>query len=338
MQTRGRQRFYLQLSVKIAIFGAGAIGSYLGASLIKAGADVTLIARGAQLAAIKDKGVTLITPDEKIQVRARATDNAREAGKQDCVFVTLKAYHFPGAAEDIAALMGPQTTLVTAMNGVPYWYFHRLDATGHERRLKSVDPGGVLWRSFDPACAIGCVVYSWAEVTSPGTVEMSTSNRFIMGEPDGATSARILALCDVMRKGGLDAPVSSDIRSDLWGKLWGNLSMNPLSALTGATIDRLCLEPGLRSVARAMMEEARPVAESLGVRFPMDAEKRIDIAGRAGARKTSMLQDLERGRRLEIDALLGAVVELSELTGHAMPLCRAVLALVRERARSAGLL
>ena len=324
--------------MKIAVFGAGAIGSYLGASLIKGGADVTLIARGSHLKAIQDNGLTLITPEEKIHVRARATDDPRGVGKQDCVFVTLKAYGFPGAADDIAALMGPETILVPAMNGVPYWYFHRLDPAGAERRIESVDPGGVLWRSFDPARAIGSVVYSWAEVISPGTVKMSTSNRFIMGEPDGTTSPRILALASIMRQGGLDAPVSSDIRADLWGKLWGNLSMNPLSALTGATIDRLCAQPGLRATARAMMEEARPVAESLGVRFPMDVEKRIDIAARAGASKTSMLQDLERGRPLEIDALLGAVVELSELTGHAMPLCRAILALVRERAHSAGLL
>ena len=323
--------------MKIAVFGAGAIGSYLGASLITAGADVTLIARGSQLQAIKDKGVTVIMPEGTIQVRARATDNAYEIGEQDCVFVTLKAYGFPGAAEDIASLMGPKTTLVTAMNGVPYWYFYRLDPPPHERRLKSLDPDGVLWRNFDPARAIGCVVYSWAEVTEPGTVEMSTSNRFIMGEPDGSASDRIVRLSALMEKGGLDAPVSPDVRADLWGKLWGNLSMNPLSALTGATIDRLAFEPGPRGVARAMMEEARGVAEALGVRFPMDVEKRIDIAGRAGARKTSMLQDLERGRRLEIDALLGAVIELSEMTGHAMPLCRAILALVREKAHSAGL-
>jgi 2-dehydropantoate 2-reductase len=324
--------------MKIAVFGAGAIGSYLAASLVKAGADVALIARGANLKAIQGNGLTLVTETSRSTVRVRATDSTREVGAQNCVFVAVKAYDFAPAAADIAALMGPETMLVTAMNGVPYWYFYGVDPKGAERRIRTVDPDGILWRLFDPKRAIGCVLYPWAALVAPGVVEQSTSNRFILGEPDGSKSARLTALAAVMEQGGLDAPVSGDIRSDLWGKLWGNLSLNPLSALTGATVDRLAYEPDLRAVARAMMEEARAVAEGLGVRFPMDVEKRLDMAGVAGARKTSMLQDLERGKPLEIAALLGAVVELAELTGHPIPLCRAVLALTRERARSSGLL
>jgi 2-dehydropantoate 2-reductase len=320
--------------MKIAIFGAGAIGSYLGVRLHQAGADVTLIARGEHLAAIRQNGLTLIAEGERATVRPKATNDPNEAGVQDYVFVALKAYAFTEAAGGIARWMGEKTALVTAMNGIPYWYFYGLDAPGWERRIESVDPGGHLWRLFNPACAIGCVLYPWAEMKAPGIVEQSTSNRFILGEPNNAKSARIETLSAVMQNGVLDAPVASDIRSELWGKLWGNLSLNPLSALTGATVDRLAFEPPLRAVAHTMMEEARPVAETLGVRFPMDAERRLDIAGVAGARKTSMLQDFERGKPLEIEALLGAVVELAGMTGHSVPLCQAVLALAKERARN----
>jgi 2-dehydropantoate 2-reductase len=320
--------------MKIAIYGAGAIGSYLGVSLFRAGAEVTMIARGANLRAIRENGLTLLSGGERVTVHPKATNDPEEAGAQDCVFVALKAYAFAEAANPIAKLLGLKTALVTAMNGIPYWYFYGLDRHGHERRIEAADPGGHLWRTLPPSRAIGCVLYPWAAMVAPGIVEQSTSNRFILGEPDGSKSDRIEALSALMQAGGLDAPRSDDIRSELWGKLWGNLSLNPLSALTGATVDRLAFEPPLRAAARTMMEEARPVAEALGVRFPMDVERRLDIAGAAGTRKTSMLQDFERGRPLELDAILGTVVELADLTGHAVPLCRAVLALTRERAHN----
>ena len=313
--------------------GAGAIGSYLTVRLVQAGADVTLIARGTQLDAIRANGVTLIAGDERSTVRPFITSDAGVAGIQDYVFVALKAPALPQAARDIAKLLGPETALVTAMNGVPYWYFYGAASPFRDRIIESVDPGGVLWRTLPPRHAIGAVLYPWAEVVAPGIVDQSTSNRFILGEPDGEISARVTKLSNIMQAGQLDAPVSPRIRDELWMKLWGNLSMNPLSALTGATIDRLCYEPGLRAVARAMMAEAQDAAEALGVRFTIDVEQRIEIAGMAGARKTSMLQDLERGRPLEIEALLGAVIELGALAGRELPLCRAVLALTRERAR-----
>jgi 2-dehydropantoate 2-reductase len=320
--------------MKIAIYGAGAIGSYLGVRLHQAGAEVSLIARGAQLAAMKANGVTLKTEDGTVTVRPLVTGDAGEAGRQDFVFIALKGQDLPKAASDIARLMGPHTTLVTAMNGIPYWYLHGIDSPLAGRTLQSVDPKGTIARVLPPDRVIGSVLYPWAEVIAPGVVEQSTSNRFVMGEPDGSESARIRRLTGIMNAGGLDAPITRDIRTEIWLKLWGNLCFNPLSVLTGATIDRLTSVPELLALERAMMLEAEAVANALGITFPYDVEKRIEITAMAGARKTSTLQDFERGKPLEIEPLLGAVVELGELAGVAMPLCRTVLALVRERGRT----
>jgi 2-dehydropantoate 2-reductase len=321
--------------VKIAVFGAGAIGSYLGAALTRAGASVTMIARGAQLEAIKARGLTLIEGASRTTVHPEAKANPRDAGIQDYVFVTLKSHIFPDAAHDIASLVGPHTVIITAMNGIPYWYFYGPPSPWRDRIVESVDPSGQLWRTLPPRHAIGCVLFPWAHVLEPGVVEQHTSNRFVLGEPDGTTTPRVQALAAIMEKGGLDAPISPRIRDPLWFKLWGNLSMNPLSTLTGATIDRLASHPEFRAAARAMMLEAQSAAEALGIVFEQDLEARIGIGGMAGARKTSMLQDFERGKSLEIEPILGAVVELGELAGHAMPLCRAILALTRERAKCA---
>jgi 2-dehydropantoate 2-reductase len=320
--------------MKIAIFGAGAIGSYLAASLHRAGEDVSVIARGRQLQAIRDNGIVLIEQGERYTARVTATADTRAAGPQDFVFVSLKAHQFPSVAADAATLMGKDTALVTAMNGIPYWYFHGMDCPWRGRIVQSVDPDGIITRAIPPERAIGCVLYPWAELLEPGIVEQSTSNRFILGEPDGTISPRIRRLAAAMEKGGLDAPITTAIRDELWGKLWGNLSMNPLSALTGATIDRLAFAADLRPIAREMMVEAEGLAAALGVRLPMSVDERLAIGGGAGARKTSMLRDLELGKPLEIEALLGAVVELADLTGHAMPLCCAILALTRERSKN----
>ena len=322
--------------MKIAIFGAGAIGGYLGVKLHQAGAEVCFIARGAHLAAMQKNGVTLKSAGETVTVRPVCTDDPREAGIQDYVVVTLKAHSLGAAAPHIATLMGPDTALVTGINGIPYWYFYGLDSPWRDRPIESVDPGGALWSHLPPRQVIGCVVYPAAEIVEPGVIEHSYGNRFTLGEPDGTKSARAEALSRIMVSAGLKAPVRPRIRDEIWVKLWGNLAFNPMSALTGATLERLAFEPGLRAVARTMMIEAQAVAEKLGVKFPIDVEKRIDGAGEVGAHKTSMLQDLERGRPMEIDAMLSAVVELGELTDHPMPMCRAVLALVRERAREAG--
>ena len=322
--------------MKLAIFGAGAIGGYLAVKLHQAGADVTVIARGPHLAAMRTKGLTLKSEGETVNVSVRATDKAEEAGPQDYVVVTLKANGLAPAAPEIAKLMGPQTALVTGINGVPYWYFYGLEGPWRDRVVESVDPGGKLWQLLPPSKAIGSIVYPAAEVIEPGVIEHTYGNRFTLGEPDGSKSARVEALSQMFVKAGLKAPVRTNIRDEMWVKLWGNLAFNPLSALTTATLDRLVFRPDLRAVARAMMEEAQVIAEALGIKFAVGIDKRIEGAGEVGVHKTSMLQDLERGRPMEIDALLGAVVELADLTGKAAPLCRAVLALVRERARQAG--
>ncbi|QRN96437.1 2-dehydropantoate 2-reductase [Archangium violaceum] len=322
--------------MRIAIFGAGAIGGFLGVRLVQAGADVTFIARGAHLAAMREKGVTLRSEGESVTVHPPCTDNPAEAGPQDYVFVTLKAHSLPGAAEQIVPLLGPETALVTGINGVPYWYFYGLDSPYRDRPVESVDPGGKLWTTLHPSRAIGSVIYPAAEVVEPGVIEHTYGDRISLGEPDGSKSPRIEALAKQLIQAGLKVPIRPRLRDEIWVKLWGNLAFNPLSALTGATLERLATQADLQAVARAMMVEAQAVAETLGVRFPVDIDKRIRGAAEVGAHKTSMLQDLERGRPMEIDALLGAVVELGQLVGRPMPTCELVLALVRERARQAG--
>ena len=322
--------------MRIAIFGAGAIGGMLGVKLAAAGADVTFIARGPHLAAMQNNGVTLRSGGDSVTVRPRCLADASEVGVQDYVVVTLKAHSLPAAAPLIATMMGPETALVTGVNGVPYWYFHGLEGPWKDRRVESVDPGGVLWNTLPPSQAIGCVVYPAAEVVEPGVIEHTYGDRFSLGEPDGARSLRVEALSRALIAAGLKAPVRPRIRDEIWVKLWGNLCFNPVSALTGSTLDRITGQPDLRALCRTMMGEAQAVAEALGVRFAVSLEKRIDGAAEVGVHKTSMLQDLERGRPMEIDALLGAVVELGAMTGHAMPTCETVLALVRERGRMAG--
>ena len=322
--------------MKIAIFGAGAIGGMLGVRLAQAGVDVTFIARGPHLAAMQANGVTLLSGEETITVRPRCLADPAEAGVQDYVIVTLKAHSLPAAAPQIAAMMGPETALVTGINGVPYWYFYGLESPYRGRPIESVDPGGKLWSILPPARAIGCVVYPAAEVTAPGVITHSFGDRFTLGEPDGSRSPRIEALSHHLIAAGLKAPIRPRIRDELWIKLWGNLCYNPISALTGTTLDRITTRPDLRALCRAMMSEAQTVAEALGTRFAISLEKRLDGAAEVGAHKTSMLQDLERGRPMEIDALLGAVVELGTVVGKPMPQCEAILALVRERGRVSG--
>jgi 2-dehydropantoate 2-reductase len=322
--------------VKVAIFGAGAIGGMMGVKLAQAGADVTFVARGPHLAAMQENGVTMHSGGETIHVRPRCVGLASEAGRQDYVVVTLKAHSLPAAASDIARMMDDGSALVTAVNGVPYWYFHGLHGAYNGRHVESVDPGGMLSAILPPSRAIGCVVYPAAEVTAPGVISHSYGDRFSLGEPDGSRSERVEALSKLLIASGLKAPIRPKIRDEIWVKLWGNLCLNPISALTGATLDIIIARPDLRALCRAMMVEAQAVAEALGVKFALSVDKRLDGASEVGAHKTSMLQDLERGRPMEIDALLGAVVELGTLVGMAMLNCETVLALVRQRARAAG--
>jgi 2-dehydropantoate 2-reductase len=269
-------------------------------------------------------------------VKVRAVASAEEAGPQDYVVVTLKAHSLPGAAKQMQPLLGPETAVVSAVNGIPWWYFHKLAGPFEGRRVESVDPGGVVSELLPPERAIGCIVYPAAEVPEPGVIEHTYGDRFTLGEPDGSRSARVNALSEALIAAGFKAPVRPKIRDELWVKLWGNMAFNPISALTTATLDVLIADDGQRSVARQMMLEGQAVAEKLGVRFAIDVDKRIAGGAEVGAHKTSMLQDLERGRPMEIDALLGAVVELAELVGVEVPTCRTVLALARARGRAAG--
>jgi 2-dehydropantoate 2-reductase len=322
--------------MRIGIFGAGAIGGLLAARLTQAGAEVTVVARGPHLAAMQAHGLRLISGGETITTHPRCAADAEAAGEQDFVVVTLKAHALPGAAPAIARMLGREGTLVTGVNGIPYWYFYGVDGPLRDRTLESVDPGGVLWRTLPPAQALGCVVYPAAEVVEPGVVEHTYSDRFTLGEPDGSRSARAEAFAQALQSAGFKAPIRPRIRDEIWVKLWGNMAFNPLSALTGATLDRITGRPDLRAAARAMMVEGQQVAEALSVRFPISVDKRIEGAAEVGAHRTSMLQDLERGRPMEIDALLGAVVELAHLTDVAVPACELVLALLRERGRQSG--
>ncbi len=322
--------------MRICIYGAGAIGGYLGARLAVAGEEVSLVARGPHLKAIQERGLELRTAEAVVLTDPRATDNPAELGPQDYVIVALKAHSAPAAVPLMRPLLGPETAVVTAVNGVPWWYFYRLPGPYEGRRLESVDPGGVQWDGIGPERAIGCVVYPAAEVPEPGVIQVIEGDRFSLGEPSGERSARIERLAGTLVGAGLKAPVRPRIRDEIWLKLWGNLSFNPISALTGATLEKIAGDPGTRSVARAMMVEARAIAERLGVRFAIDVEKRIDGAGAIGAHKTSMLQDLERGRPMEIDALVAAVKELGLIVGLPTPTIDLVLAMVRLRARSAG--
>jgi 2-dehydropantoate 2-reductase len=322
--------------MKVCIFGAGAIGGLIGIRLALAGADVTFVARGPHLAAMKANGAKLIMGGETLIAHPRLTDDPAEAGPQDYVVIALKGHSLPPVADAMQPLLGPETVLVTAMNGIPWWYFHKLPGPYEDTQVRSVDPDGKLWEKLHPGRALGCIVFPAAEIVEPGVIQHSYGDRFTLGEPDGSKSARASAFAEIMIKAGFKCPVRPRIRDEIWIKLWGNLCFNPISALTTATLDRIVADEDTRAVARAMMVEAQAIAEKLGVKFSIGVDQRIAGAAEVGAHKTSMLQDLERGRPMEIDALLGSVVEMADLTETPAPMCRAVLGLVRQRARLAG--
>ncbi|WP_096786653.1 2-dehydropantoate 2-reductase [Rhodobacter sp. CZR27] len=323
--------------MRICIFGAGAIGGFLGAKLALAGAEVALVARGPHLAAIRANGLTLIEEGERRTVAVRAAADPAELGPQDYVIVTLKAHSVPAVVPQLAGLLGESGALVWGVNGLPWWYFHHHGGPLEGTRLQSVDPGGAQWQGLGPERVLGCVVYPAAEVAEPGVVRHIEGNRFSLGEPSGEKSGRVVRLAEALSAAGLKAPVRPRLRDEIWVKLWGNLSFNPISALTHATLDVLCTDPGTRAVARAMMLEAQAIAERLGVKFPIDVDRRIEGGAAVGAHRTSMLQDLEAGRPMEIEALVGSVAELGRLVDVPTPTVDTVLALVRLRAKVAGL-
>ncbi len=312
--------------MKIAVVGAGAIGGYLGARLSLAGQDVSFIARNRNLAAINANGFRLILEDgSEVQARdVRAVERCADAGAQDVVLLTVKAHQVRDLLPEMRGLFGPDTMVVTMINGLPWWYFHRLPGPYAGRRLTSLDPDGLLAEHIEPERLIGSVVYPASELIEPGVVKVIEGNRFSLGEPDGRRSERIEALSRAMMAAGFKSPVSRDIRSEIWVKLWGNLSFNPLSALTHATLQDICRFPPTRALAAQMMSEARAVAEKLGVVFKISLEQRIAGAEAVGAHKTSMLVDVEHGRALELQALVGSVVELGRITDTPTPTIEAI--------------
>jgi 2-dehydropantoate 2-reductase len=323
--------------MRITVFGAGAIGGYLAAKLGLAGrTDLSIVARGAHLEAIHSAGLRLIEDGKETAVPVRAAAQAEELGVQDYVVLALKAHSLGPALDQIAPLLGDDTAVVTMQNGVPWWYFHKIGGALEGSRIASVDPGGAIWERLGPERVIGAVVYPAAEVDAPGLIRHVEGKRFSLGEPSGEKSDRVVRLAEELIAAGLQAPVRDDIRGEIWVKLWGNLSFNPISALTGSTLADIVADESTRTVARAMMLEAQAIGERLGVRFPIDVDRRIKGAGAVGAHKTSMLQDLERGRPMEIDALVTAVQELGQLTGQPTPTIDLVLALVRRLAIERG--
>ncbi len=314
--------------MKIAVVGAGAIGGYLGARLSLAREDVTFIARGPNLAAIQANGLKLIGEDgtESRTTAARAFAKMSDAGPHDAVLLTVKAHQVSAVAPELHRLCHADTAIVTMQNGIPWWYFHKLGGEYEGKPVRSADPDGTISRNIDPARLIGSVVYPAANLVAPGVVKVVEGNRFTLGELDGETTPRVQAIAASLVKAGFKAPVIGDIRSEIWLKLWGNLSFNPISALTHATLADICQFPLTRELATQMMTEAEAVAKKLGVSFRVSIERRIAGAEKVGAHKTSMLQDVEQGRPIEIEALVGSVVELGALTGTPTPYISALYA------------
>ncbi|MEW9310247.1 2-dehydropantoate 2-reductase [Labrys neptuniae] len=323
--------------MKICIYGAGAIGGYMAVMLQRAGAEVSVIARGDHLKAMQARGLKLLVDGQELTASLTATQNPADLGPQDYVIVALKAHQAWESAEAFKPLLGRDTAVVTAQNGVPWWYFYGLPAPHGDTRLASVDPGNRQWQAIGPERIIGCTVYPATEITEPGVVRHIYGNQFGLGEPNRTESLRVARLAEAMTAGGLKPRLYEDIRDDIWLKLWGNLCFNPISALTHATLDVIATEPGTRALARAMMVEAEQIGLKFGARFRVGVDRRIDGAAGVGAHRTSMLQDLDKGRALEIDALLTSVQEMGRIAEIETPHIDAVLALVQQMARVRGL-
>ena len=315
--------------MKVCVVGAGAIGGYMAVRLARAGHAVSAIARGPHLAAIRANGLKLIEADrELVASDLTATDRVGDPGPQDVVLLALKAHQIIPVIDELPALLGPDTVIVTLQNGIPWWYFQQVDGDYAGRVVETVDPGGVLLRAIDPQRVIGCIAYPAATITEPGVIKHIEGNRFPVGELDGRDSDRVRMISGLFEEAGFKSRVLDDIRSEIWLKLWGNLTFNPISALTHSTLVDICRFPLTRGLAATMMTEAQQVAERLGAHFRVSMERRIAGAESVGKHKTSMLQDVEAGKPLEVDGMLGVVVELAEMTGVEVPTLRALHACV----------
>jgi 2-dehydropantoate 2-reductase len=305
--------------MKICVVGAGAIGGLLAVKLAQMGEDVSVIVRGPHLAAVRAHGMKLFMDGTEQVARVKATDRIRDLEVQDLVILALKAHQLGGVAVDLKSLIGPKTVVVTAQNGIPWWYFFKYDGPHQGTVLQSVDPGGTIAANLDVAQVVGSIIYPAADIVSPGVIRHIEGDRISLGELDGEDTDRLRMLAQLLRKAGFKVRVASDLRSEIWVKLWGNCTFNPISALTHATLVDICQFPATRALAENVMREAQAIGEKLGARFGVSLEKRIAGAEAVGKHKTSMLQDVETGRPLELDALVGSVLELGRLTGVATP-------------------
>lgn len=305
--------------MKICIVGAGAIGGYLGVKLIKAGFDVSLVARGAHLEAMSKNGLTLIEDEKEISCFPKCTDSMEKLSKMDFIFITLKAYSIPGMVKEIVKMFKKNTSVITAYNGMPWWYFFNYGGRLNNYQIQCLDKDSVQWNLITPERIIGCVVYPATEIIEPGIIKHMEGNRFSLGEPDGTKSDRVLTMSKTLVSAGLKAPIRNNIRQDIWTKLIGNLAFNPLSVITGETLDVLVSKAENKKIAYSAMKEASLIMDKLEIPLNISIEQRIEGAGKVGKHKTSMLQDFEQGKQLEIDALIVAVKEIGTLLDIKIP-------------------
>ena len=305
--------------MKICIVGAGAIGGYLGVKLITAGFDVSLVARGAHLEAMSKNGLTLIEDEKEISCFPKCTDSMEKLSKMDFIFITLKAYSIPGMVKEIVKMFKKNTSVITAYNGMPWWYFFNYGGRLNNYQIQCLDKDSVQWNLITPERIIGCVVYPATEIIEPGIIKHMEGNRFSLGEPDGTKSDRVLTMSKTLVSAGLKAPIRNNIRQDIWTKLIGNLAFNPLSVITGETLDVLVSKAENKKIAYSAMEEASLIMDKLEIPLNISIEQRIEGAGKVGKHKTSMLQDFEQGKQLEIDALIVAVKEIGTLLDIKIP-------------------
>jgi len=305
--------------MKICIVGAGATGGYLGFKLINAGFDVSLVARGAHLKAMKNKGLTIIENDKEISCFPKCSESMSDLGKMDYIFITLKAYSIPGLVNEISTMFKENTAVITAYNGIPWWYFYNIEGSFKNYRIKCIDPNNIQWNTITPERIIGCVVYPATEIIEPGVIKHIEGNRFSLGEPGGIQTERILTIGKALVKAGIKAPIRSNLREEIWTKLIGNLAFNPLSVISGKTLDILASEHEYRTIAYDAMEEANLIINQLGMKLKISIDQRIEGAAKVGAHKTSMLQDYEKGKELELDSLVVSIKEIGNLLGIKTP-------------------
>jgi 2-dehydropantoate 2-reductase len=320
--------------MKFLIVGAGAVGAYMGALMARAGYDVTLHARGPHLKAMQQNGVRIISAGEDFQARPKVVGSLEEAGQVDVVFLCVKAHGLTALAPQLAPVLGPETVVVSTQNGIPWWYFQKSDGPLAGTRLERVDPGGVVSSAIEARRVIGSLIYFSTEIIEPGVIKHNEGTRISLGEPDGTRSERIRQIADALIASGLRAPVTTRIRNEIWVKILGNVAFNPISALTGATLVQMIRDPQVSELVRNIMRETEDLSSKLGIELPVSIEQRIAGAEKVGEHKTSMLQDLEAGRPLELEAIVGAVVELGERASVAMPCIRAVYACTRLMAQT----